>query len=191
MPAAPSERVEVGDRVGRRSRLRRRIAAARRLADRRSRPIVGANLGERRRPRRRRSARRRRGFGPVGRGRLGARDDDDGRRPVAPAFHVHLAAAADIDGTGRIRSRGDGRSCGGEEKGGEARPAGRALCTPGSAGAAACQKSGQTGYEFQISRAANAGCTRRSCSWMVCWTAPGAIVGPPGFWPRGEGDGRW
>ena len=136
------ERVEIGDRVGGRPRLRHRIAAARRLAYRRSRPVVGADPGEL--PDRGEDVRRTgRGFGPVGRRRLGARDDDDGRRPVALAFDIHFAAVADINGTCGIRGRG-GRRSGRRGAGRRGGAYGRAFSLL-AAGAATCQKARPAG----------------------------------------------
>ena len=109
------QRMEVGDRVGRRGRLRHRVAAARRLADRSSRPVVGTdprelgNRGEN-------VHRTRRGHGPVVGGSFPARHDDDSRNPGTTALEVHLAAAADVHEAGEIVALCERRHRGGYEE---------------------------------------------------------------------------
>jgi hypothetical protein len=118
-PGGADQRVEIGGRVARRGRLRHRIAAARRLAHRRSRPVVGADPcegGDRVED----VGRARRGLGPVGRRRLPAGDDNDGRGSRPTAFDVHLTAIVDVDGPGKVGGRRARRN--GSKEGGEAKP---------------------------------------------------------------------
>src|SRR4051794_31197927 len=100
--------MEVGGRITRSDRLRNGVATAGLLADRRSRPVVGAN------PREASNLREDIqlagfGLGPVLCGSPRARDDGNDRRPRSTAFEVHFPAAANIKSTGNIAALGSNR----------------------------------------------------------------------------------
>jgi hypothetical protein len=107
LAGGPQQGVQVADRVLGRGRLPDRGTAARRqvIADRGTRPVVGAHPGEPGHP----GKHRQRGIGLVASPDIGrciqAGYQHDRGRPGSPALQEHLAAAADTDQAGEVPPR--------------------------------------------------------------------------------------
>src|ERR1700756_941126 len=93
--------MQISDCIPRRGRLRYWIAAARLIIHRRSRPVVSTN------PRELRDLRKHRRCGLIGKVPIIGRSPEAtyqhyGGRPCAATLQVHLAAAANVDQSGKV-----------------------------------------------------------------------------------------